>query len=97
MLQQHAAYFVGELRHFYLFGKEAAIGIREGRELGLVISAALVGRRVKFGKEAYERHAHIFCGIVLHVVVKHITLAEDAGILSIEAEHKADTKNIKVT
>ena len=96
MLQQHLPHLLGKRRHVDLLGKEPAIGVREGGQVGTQILAATLDRGVERVENAQQGVAHVGGLILVKIVVKHVVPPKNAGILGIEAEHQSHAQNVEI-
>ena len=94
ILQQHLLQLFGELRYFYLLGKQSAIGIGKGLQLFLQILAALVDGRIEHLEQVAQRPPQVLCLVGGKEVVE-LVVAEHSCILGIETEDDAHAEDIQ--
>ena len=94
LLEEHRLDLGRERRNVHLLGKEAAVGVGEGGELGREVAAAQMLGRVERAEEFKEMRAEVVAVVVSQVVVE-LVAAEVAGIFGIEAKHKAHAEHVE--
>ena len=74
--------------------EESPVGVRERLQASLQIRAPLTFRSVQDLEELQDGLPHVLRRNILQVVVE-LVLAEDSGILGVQAEHQAHAKDVQ--